>query len=143
MAVLSAPISSAIAAATSMANRARFSMEPPYSSLRVLAFEARNCWTMIAIRTVNLDTIGTGQNGGTRRKAKVGEGLSHFLGRQRTRRGNVLQPCCGKRLRPWRDRGGCYALTMMRRVVGVRHTSENDCLVVMLIEYPQVVRRQT
>jgi hypothetical protein len=45
MAVLSAPISSAIAVATSTAKRARFEMEPPYSSVRVLALGAKNCWT--------------------------------------------------------------------------------------------------
>jgi len=34
----------ATALTTSMAKRARFAMEPPYSSLRALALGAKNCW---------------------------------------------------------------------------------------------------
>ena len=45
MAVLSAPIFSAIAVATSMAKRARLAMEPLYSSVRVLALGVKNYWT--------------------------------------------------------------------------------------------------
>jgi hypothetical protein len=44
MAVRSAPISPATALTTSMAKRARFAMEPPYSSMRALALGAKNCW---------------------------------------------------------------------------------------------------
>src|SRR5882762_9216515 len=71
---------------------------------------------------MNLDTIGASLNGAARRMAEVGDGPAHFLGRQRARRGNVLHPCCGEHLSPRRDRGGCHGLTMMRRIVGVRHT---------------------
>src|SRR6202023_484744 len=55
--------------------------------------------------------------------AEVGNGPAHLLGRQRARRGYVLHPCRGEHLTPRRDRGGCYGLTMMRRIVGVRHAS--------------------
>ncbi|MNT56079.1 hypothetical protein D3C72_1933590 [compost metagenome] len=41
--VRSAPISFATAAVTSSNRRARFSMEPPYASVRVLAPSLMNC----------------------------------------------------------------------------------------------------
>jgi len=44
-------------------------------------------------------------------------------GRQRARRGNVLHTCRREHLTSRCDRGGCYGSTMMRRVVGMRHTS--------------------
>src|SRR6202035_1177869 len=73
------------------------------------------------VGAMNLDTIGASLNGAACRQAEVGDGLAHFLGRQRARRGNILHPRRGEHLRPRRDRGGRYGLTMMRRVVGVRH----------------------
>src|SRR5229473_1283744 len=38
------------------------------------------------------------------------------------RRGHVLHPGRGEHLPARGNRGGCYGLTMMRRIVGVRHT---------------------
>ena len=72
---------------------------------------------------MNLDTIGAGIDSGARRTAEVGDGPAHFLARQRARRRNVLRSCGGEHLCPRRDRGGCDGLAMMRRIVGVRHTS--------------------
>ena len=46
---------------------------------------------------MNLDAISASLNGAARRKAEIGDGPAHFLGRQRARRGNVLHPCCGER----------------------------------------------
>src|SRR5258707_13072120 len=77
----------------------------------------------IAVRAVNLDTIGASLNGATRRTAEVGDGPAHFLRRHRARHGNVLHPCRGEHLTPRRDRGRRYGLTMMRRIVWVRHAS--------------------
>ncbi len=71
---------------------------------------------------MNLDTVGAGLNGAARRMAEVGDGPAHFLGRQRARRGHVLHPCRGEHLPVHGNRGGCYGLTMMRRIVGMRHT---------------------
>src|ERR1700722_16620842 len=87
MAVLSAPTSSAIAVATSTAKRARFAMEPPYSSVRVLGAWGEELSDQIAGRAVNLDTISVSLNRVARRKPEVGDGPAHFLGRQRTLRG--------------------------------------------------------
>jgi hypothetical protein len=70
---------------------------------------------------VNLDTISAGRNGAARRMAEVGDGVAHFLDRQRARRGNVLHPSCREHLPARRDRGGRHGLTMMRRVVRMRH----------------------
>jgi hypothetical protein len=72
---------------------------------------------------VNLDTIRAGLDGAARRMAEVGDGPAHLLGRQRARRGNVLQPGRGEHLTFRRDRGGCHGLTMVRRIVGMRHPS--------------------
>jgi hypothetical protein len=122
MAVLSAPISSAIAVATSMAKRVGVGDGAAIFIGARIGVWGEELLDEITVRTVNLDTISAGVNGRARRMAEVGDGPAHFLGRQRARRGNVLHPCRGEHLTFRRDRGGCYALTVMRRIVGMRHT---------------------
>src|ERR1700749_2804033 len=62
----------------------------------------------VAVRAMNLDTIGPSRNGAARRMSEVGDGPAHFLCCERTRGGNVLHPGRGEHLRPRRYRGRRY-----------------------------------
>ena len=96
--VRSGPISSAMAVATSMAKRARFAIEPPYSSVRRLALGAKNWLYQIAIRAVDLDTVGAGFNGTPGGMAEILHGCLDLFGRQGARCWRVLHAGGGEHL---------------------------------------------
>lgn len=67
---------------------------------------------------MDLDPIGTGFDGPTRRKSEVRYRLAHLLGGQRTRLGMGCMPFAVNNGAPGGDGGRRYALTMLGRIVG-------------------------
>ena len=81
----SAPIAAATAVATSTTKRARFSGEPPYASVRVVAAVGEELVQQVAVGGVQLDAVEAGRDGALGGVDELGDDAGQLVGLERAR----------------------------------------------------------